>query len=499
MRRITWQITIGWVLVIVLLLTGCADSTTLTANKLCPSSAGGSWVIVQPESLQFIDSKVDIGTLTNFRFLMVASNGKLPEDGLGCASAVVYPSMENMPVHSTLHKGDKMNISKSALVVDAKVLGDNKLYVYFVGINAPRAAPEINGVLGSAVQAIRRGLQQALIAPTSKGLGYDVTKFLLVSYPDYLKESDLVDYGAFAIQPNVARIGGYHATYSTNGAMVLEYKISLYEEPAEAALSKPTPETVCCNCLQDGKGGFTGCTSDGYCVPCAKSSSGTDGGENVIKNGNFEARWTVVESVAPYWQPYNNGQAHFGWYKELWDEAVRKDGWPDPDSQSQLLEIYQFAPNAPPDRMIAIYQTAEVVPNSSYDLTIYALMRTDTPPNLRTGQDYEMHWGIDYRGTGNYENVLQWVKIPLTEQARIGSNEPNDLNKNPRLFFESAKAAIYTANNSKITLFIRGVKKRETGYEVNFNIDDVSLIGPPPIRLGFPTGQAVQPLVTPTK
>jgi len=43
---------------------------------------------------------------------------------------------------------------------------------------------------------------------------------------------------------------------------------------------------------------------------------------NVIVNGDFEKPWENREGVAPDWEPYSNGQAHFGWYEELWPEAV---------------------------------------------------------------------------------------------------------------------------------------------------------------------------------
>jgi hypothetical protein len=205
---------------------------------------------------------------------------------------------------------------------------------------------------------------------------------------------------------------------------------------------------------------------------------------NVITNGDFEQNPT--SSVATYWQPYSNGQAHFGWYDEKWAEAVHSG------EHSQLMEIF-LVEGFVPDRVIAIHQTVNVIPNTVYNLTIHALMRTDAPIELRNKDQYGMDWGIDYSGRGKYELVQTWVPMTLTEQLRIGSNTvSNDEPK--RLFFELITGTVYTLNSSSLTLFIRGVKREPTGTEVNFNVDDVSLIGPYPL----PPTPTPTPLPTPT-
>jgi hypothetical protein len=192
---------------------------------------------------------------------------------------------------------------------------------------------------------------------------------------------------------------------------------------------------------------------------------------NVIRNGDFEQNPT--SSIATFWQPYHNGQAHFSWYDEMWAEAVHSG------QHSQLMEIF-LVENYAPDRVMAIYQTVDVVPNLVYNLTIHALMRTDAPIELRNKGQYAMDWGIDYSGQGKYHLVQQWVPMTMTEQLRIGSNTVSS-DEPKRLFFQLITGTIYTANSNKITLFIRGVKVEPTGTEVNFNVDDVSLIGPYPL------------------
>jgi len=128
------------------------------------------------------------------------------------------------------------------------------------------------------------------------------------------------------------------------------------------------------------------------------------------------------------------------------------------------------------DRVIAIYQTVDVARNGEYNLTLQALMRSDAPQDLRNKDEYEMSWGVDFSGSGNYDNVDKWVQMPLTEQLRIGSN--GDFPDDRSLFYETVTGTVRTGESNRISLFIRGVKKFPTGTEVNFDVDDVSLVGP---------------------
>jgi hypothetical protein len=192
---------------------------------------------------------------------------------------------------------------------------------------------------------------------------------------------------------------------------------------------------------------------------------------DVITKGDFEKPWEDNDGVAPDWEGFSSGQAHIGWYEELWPEAVRTG------ERAQLMEIFEVEPNIL-DRVVAIYQTVNVVPNATYELTINAIMRTQVQPADRNNNEFEMAWGIDYSGTGDYENVEEWHLMQLEEQFRLGSNGefPDDV----PLFYETVEESVEMHDSSKITLFIRGLKKFPTGAEVNFDVDDVSLIGPPP-------------------
>jgi hypothetical protein len=203
--------------------------------------------------------------------------------------------------------------------------------------------------------------------------------------------------------------------------------------------------------------------------------------ENAIKNGGFEeisGDNTQGNVVATHWQSYQNGGAEFGWYDEQWSEAIHSG------RHAQLLEIRRVE-SFRPNRVIAIYQTVDVIPNMHYLLTIHALMRSDAPYPLRNQGEYAMEWTIDYQGRGKYHYVTDWVPMDLTEQLRIGSSGPSD--DNNHLFYQHITSTIFTGNTNRLTLWIRGMKIEPTGTELNFNVDDVSLVGPYIIPTATPT------------
>ncbi|MFC1975907.1 hypothetical protein ACFLXQ_05875 [Chloroflexota bacterium] len=206
---------------------------------------------------------------------------------------------------------------------------------------------------------------------------------------------------------------------------------------------------------------------------------------NVIKNGDFE-EWeeeNPLHGVALNWDYYKNGKALFGFYNETWPEAVLTG------EHAQLLEINTVEANIL-DRVIAIHQTVGVQANNQYNLTLYAIMRSQAPTIDRNKNEFEMHWGVDYTGEGNYDNVQTWHLMPLEEQFRLGST--GEFPEDVPLHYEMITGTIHTTNTNKVTLFIRGLKKFPTGTEVNFDVDNVSLLGPPP---GAP---APEPTPTPT-
>jgi phage terminase large subunit-like protein len=217
---------------------------------------------------------------------------------------------------------------------------------------------------------------------------------------------------------------------------------------------------------------------------------------NAIRNGDFELFSTgnnnSGNAVADHWQSYHNDGAHFAWYDEQWPEAVHSG------SHSQLMEIFRVE-SFKPERVMAIYQTVNVIPHMDYLLTIHAIMRSDGHLAERNQGAYAMHWGIDTLGRGKDYYVENWVKMPLDEQQRLGSNGPQD--DNTHLYFQAITHTIRTGSGNKLTLFIRGMKVEPTGTELNFNIDDVSLLGPyiPPTPTLTPSPTLTRyPTSTPT-
>lgn len=447
-----WQAIL--LIILAFLLASCNQANSISVQSLCPSGPGGSWVVIQPESLEFFPLNVDPGTLTEFRLLAVATDGQPPDNITSCAAAYLYPRDENLPVHATYRNNEKYyetsrhgeyEFPRHALVLDDRVLGEDKIYVYFVGIDAGLSTQEMNDAVGPAVYAIRQGIHEAITMPDTGDLAQDVTNYVLTNYANMIHESDIVDYGAFAINPRDWRVGGLHMAYTNHMAMSWRYQLFWFNNNPDPALNRLQPTM------------------------------------NVIKNGDFESWWHPDDGTAAYWFPYGQGKGHVAWYRERWDEAVYTG------KQSQLMEIGLIEQGAH-NVIVAVYQTTTVVPNSTYELSFQALMRSDAPTELLNTDEYEMYWGVDYSGRGDYDNVADWVPIPLEEQPRTGSNRyRQEQNTYKTLKFELARGRVFVTNQNQISLFIRGIKRNATGIEVNFNVDNVALVGPSPEYQMSPT------------
>ena len=195
---------------------------------------------------------------------------------------------------------------------------------------------------------------------------------------------------------------------------------------------------------------------------------------DVIRNGGFELvdpEAAPGTAIALEWDRFSNGRAHFGWYDDLWREVVHSG------DHAQLMEIKEVYGDFR-DRVMAVHQTVDVVPNSDYHLTMYVILRSESQPDFRNRNDFEMSWGVDLSGGANYDNVDDWNIMTLTEQFRLGSTGPDD--DNDLLFYEMITGTIRSDDNARLTLFIRGLKRWPLNTEVLFNVDDVSLVGPKP-------------------
>ncbi|MDM8527417.1 hypothetical protein QUF58_04325 [Anaerolineales bacterium HSG24] len=442
MWRTSWLL-VFWIFIIGLVLTGLSwqEAEAQSVEVLCPSGAGKNWIIIDPQSLEFIDgSGVDIGQYGEFRFLIVASDGKSPTDPTACGGAIFYPKDENLSVRSVLEKKEHIeDIAAQSLIVDADKIGENRLYIYFIGFDNARSADKVNDQLDTLVSTIREGMHQAISSPKQGDFAHDVTDYLLTEESAFLNESQIVGYQGFWAVPNDWQWGGLHAVYSTNGYLYMRYQTSAYNAPEYPDVMTLSPQ------------------------------------QNVVRNGDFESLlWTKRESVAPYWETYNNGQAEFTWLREEWDEAIHAG------KQSQMLGI-RLVPSDMTTRTIGIHQTIEVLPNSTYNLSFYTLMRSDLPREEFNKGRYNLYWGIDYSGQKQATSVKAWYRVPLNEQPRIGSNRHGTgTYYQRRLQFQKVQGSISSGNSDKLTLFILGTKNDVSGPEINFNIDDVELFGPNP-------------------
>lgn len=438
-----------WLYFTLLLIAGCSQADRINVQNLCPVGPGVSWIVIAPETLEFFPIHFDPGPIDQFRLLIVASDGKPPDDYTACASALAYPAQRNYALNAEYNNGAVItDIDSQTLVVDANAVGERPLYVYFAGVKLDRPASEINANLGPIVYAVREAIHEAVHNPKSEYFDWDITKYLIDKYPEQIKEEQLLDYGAFTIYPNNWRTGAKHRVFSREQLMHWRYELRQF---------------------------------DGLLLPEDRYPKAE---ENVIVNGDFEDWWRGdVDGVAPHWEGYHNGVGHAALYKEEWEEAVFEG------RQSQLLEIGLLAPGER-HAVIAIHQTVEVVPNSTYSLSLFAQMRSEANFDLFNTGEYHMDWGIDYSGQGDYEAVVDWFPMNLTEQPRRGSNNPIPGTfanyEESKLDFEGIRGLVSTGSRKFITLFIRGVKKNATGIELNFNVDKVELFGPSPFYLRAP-------------
>jgi hypothetical protein len=265
---------------------------------------------------------------------------------------------------------------------------------------------------------------------------------------------------------------------SSNALEVILFNTALWTNPFEINVNLTEIPGLPTNSLATGSTGSAqpGAGNPPPIRPGLPAAEPEPSGVNVIRNGDFEIPWpeqdgSALGGVAPEWEGYDNGRAHFAWYEDMWAEAVHR-GY-----RSQLMEMWEHEPNVL-DRVMTIHQTVDVVPDTEYYLRLYAILRTDADPELRNQYEIEMHWGIDPYGEGRYDNVETWVPMNLTEQNRLGSTAeyPNDL----PLVYEKITGTVTISDSTQITLFIRGLKKFPNNVEVNMNIDDVELIGPDP-------------------
>ena len=116
-----------------------------------------------------------------------------------------------------------------------------------------------------------------------------------------------------------------------------------------------------------------------------------------------------------------------------------------------------------------MYQTVDVVPGRVYTFTINGLVRTNTGDVAATSFGYRMEVGFDPNGGQDWQAVTNWIELPWDEQLRLLDRYRIDR------FVTSV-----TAENSKMTVFVRAWKKWADAGEGAFDVDSIALTGPLP-------------------
>ena len=188
---------------------------------------------------------------------------------------------------------------------------------------------------------------------------------------------------------------------------------------------------------------------------------------NLISNGDFESGFKAVDgcgAVGEGWGCFTKvGGGGYGLNDEGWDRAVASG------KHAQLIEINTKKDFGDQGRTAGIFQSVKVVKGQTYELSFQAMMRAD---DLQGGGDpwrYVMLVGFSHDGGGvwQYANAQEVNAGPIQDRV------------NPTGFYP-VKLSV-RAESDYLTIFIAGrMKWGDWNREVDFDVDNVSLVGPVP-------------------
>ena len=185
-------------------------------------------------------------------------------------------------------------------------------------------------------------------------------------------------------------------------------------------------------------------------------------GTNLVRNGDFEHGF-VDKAVGVHWGWFTNeGRATYGFYDDTWPPVIKAG------QHSQLIEIntYGYAA-ADPNRYAGIYQVIDgLVPGATYELCFSGMIREAVAHPEEDPYRYLVQWGLAAEGETDWRKVENWVDVPWhLIYLRTAPGPMQDY------------GVRFVAPSSKVTLFIRAVKKWGTvGRELNVNIDEVKVV-----------------------
>ncbi len=206
-------------------------------------------------------------------------------------------------------------------------------------------------------------------------------------------------------------------------------------------------------------------------APTGAQQAGVCTGKNYIRNGDFESGFVQYPNAAVglYWGFFNNaGQANYGYYDDQWPPVVQ-DG-----SHSQLVEIntYNVFPGGDQSRVSGIYQVVKgLKPGTTYELSMWGLMREALPANQGDAFRYRVQWGYA-ANAGSYVAINNWTDVPWNDIY-------DRLNPGPMLPF----SVQFQAPSKTVVIGIRALNKWDIpNQELDVNLDAIQLrdCTPPP-------------------
>lgn len=177
----------------------------------------------------------------------------------------------------------------------------------------------------------------------------------------------------------------------------------------------------------------------------------------LVRNGGFEAGFEE-HNLGLGWSSFHNGSAIFEFLDETWPPAVF-DG-----EHAQRIQVREASQ---PDRHAGIYQTVDVIPGETYELSLYGQIRTGEGSVRSSQYGYRVQLGIDYEGGQDWTAVGDWIELPWDEQR---------FNSDFLFFYDYITPVV--ATDSRLTLFIRTWNKWADPGQVEYTLDAISLRGP---------------------
>ncbi|MEZ4768861.1 MAG: LysM peptidoglycan-binding domain-containing protein [Caldilineales bacterium] len=205
-------------------------------------------------------------------------------------------------------------------------------------------------------------------------------------------------------------------------------------------------------------------------------------GADVLYNGGFEQGFVSNAEcpgmVGAGWGCFNNGgTAVYGFYDDMWAPTVASG------QNSQLIEINTKQQGGDPNRQAGIFQRALVQPGATYQMSLQGMIRADDSDTSDPWR-YRVYVGFDPTGGVNWQAVSDWRELPW--DTYYPRTEPGS--------FSSYSTSV-TASGPALTVFVRVERKWGTWYEeTDFNLDNISLVGPagPYVKPVHPIAPAYQ-------